>query len=125
MNFAYAFASAVSAGAVAPSTAASCGDRLIAKLYWRGESFYSGGEVWNPRLPDAQTVFHELNDADNKKFLDYLAPRVGQGRKFWVVTERGHLSGIRNVLPTDLAKTTFREEDDQASSFFALASFTL
>ncbi len=100
-------------------------ERLIANLYWRGESFYSGGEIWDRREPDAQTVFHELNDVDHKKLTAYLGARKGQGRKFWVVTERGHLAGFRNLLPSQEAKATFREEDDSASAFFALASFTL
>ncbi|MFH0899854.1 MAG: glycosyltransferase family 39 protein [Pseudomonadota bacterium] len=99
-------------------------ERLIARLYWRGESFYSGGEIWNRRIDDAQTVFHELNDGENKKFLEYLRAREGQGRRFWVLAEKGHLTGVRNLLPSQAAKDSF-ETEPESSSFFGLASFVL
>jgi hypothetical protein len=99
-------------------------DRLISKLYWRGESFYSTGEVWNPRVEDMRAVFHELNDADNKKFTEWVKPRVGQGRKWWIVTEKGRVAGLKGMLPGPLAQETYREETND-SVFFGLASFTL
>jgi hypothetical protein len=99
-------------------------DRLIAwQLNWRGENFYSGGEIWNPRNPDMQTVYMET---DNKKFLEYLKPRIGKGRKFWIVTEKGRLGHLPSILPTDTAKKTLETiELDNSSNKFGLGSFTL
>ncbi|MBI4511371.1 MAG: glycosyltransferase family 39 protein [Deltaproteobacteria bacterium] len=99
-------------------------DRLIAwQLNWRGENFYSGGEIYNHRVEDARTVYM---DTDNKAFLEYLnAPaRTGKGRKFWVITEKARLAGLRSVLPTPKARESLREEDN-SSNKFALGSFTL
>jgi hypothetical protein len=96
-------------------------DRLIAwQLNWRGENFYSGGEIWNPRTPDMHTEY-----MDNKKFLNYLKPRIGQGRKFWIVTER-RPSNLASILPTDTAKKTIQTiELENSSNKFGLGSFTL
>jgi hypothetical protein len=97
-------------------------DRMIAwQLNWRGENFYSGGEVWNPRNEDMQTVFIDTN---NEKFLDWLKPRGGKGRKFWVITEIARTDGLRGVVPTTTAKETF-QKPDQSSNKFGLATFTL
>ncbi len=97
-------------------------DRMIAwQLNWRGENFYSGGEIWTPRHKDMQTVF---KDTDNTAFLDYLRPRIGQGRTFYVVTEIGRVANLRSILPTAHARETFTEMD-RSSNKFGLARFTL
>jgi 4-amino-4-deoxy-L-arabinose transferase-like glycosyltransferase len=99
-------------------------DRLLAwQLNWRGENFYSGGEIYQHHFEDGRTVYM---DVDNKKFLEYLnAPaRNGRGRKFWVITEKGRLSGLPNVLPTPYGKQTFKVEDN-SSNKFGLGSFTM
>jgi 4-amino-4-deoxy-L-arabinose transferase-like glycosyltransferase len=99
-------------------------DRLIAwQLNWRGENFYSGGEIYQHRFEDARTVFM---NTDNKEFLDYLrAPqRNGKGRKFFVITEKGRLAGLPGVLPTPYGKQTFQVEDN-SSNKFGLGSFVM
>ena len=99
-------------------------DRMIAwQLFWRGENFWSGGEIYQHRFEDARTVY---KDTDNKAFLEYLKnpARMGHNRKFWVVTEKGRLNGLPNVLPTPHAKQTFQVEDN-SSNKFGLGSFTL
>jgi hypothetical protein len=99
-------------------------DRLLAwQLNWRGENFYSGGEIFQHHFEDGRTVF---KDPDNKAFLAYLdAPaRRGHGRKFFVVTEKGRLNGLPSVLPTTTGKQSFQIEDD-SSNKFGLGSFTL
>jgi hypothetical protein len=99
-------------------------DRLIAwQLNWRGENFYSGGEIYQPRDEDARTVFM---DTDNKAFLEYLkAPkRNGHGRKFWIITEKARLANLKSVLPTPHGKKTVIEEDN-SSNKFGLGSFTM
>jgi 4-amino-4-deoxy-L-arabinose transferase-like glycosyltransferase len=99
-------------------------DRMIAwQLNWRGEDFWSGGEIWNPRDVDMQTVF-EVVTTDHAQFLKYLKDREGTGRKFWVVTEIGRLGNLKSILPTQTARDTF-EEPDKTSNKFGLASFTL
>jgi len=100
-------------------------DRLLAwQLNWRGENFYSGGEIYQHHFEDGRTVFM---DTDNKKFLEYLnAPaRNGRGRKFWVITEKGRLSGLPNILPTPYGKQTFKVEGPELSNKFGLGSFTM
>jgi 4-amino-4-deoxy-L-arabinose transferase-like glycosyltransferase len=100
------------------------GDRLMAwQLNWRGENLYSNGEIWDHQDEDGRTVFV---DTDNRKFLEYLkAPaRAGKGRRFWLITEKGRVNGLKGILPTDKAKETFRVEDD-SSNKFGLVSFTL
>ncbi len=116
-------------------------DRLIAwQLNWRGENFYSGGEIYNPRDKDMQTVYM---DTDNKAVLEYLkAPaRNGHGRKFWVITEKARLSGLPSILPTAYGKATcncanpdYKQDklpgtkgiaEDDSSNKFALGSFIM
>jgi hypothetical protein len=100
------------------------GDRLIAwQLNWRGENLYSNGEIWDFQDEDGRTVFV---DTDNRKFLEYLKHpnRAGKGRRFWLITEKGRVGGLKGLLPTPKAKETFREEDD-SSNKFGLVSFTL
>ena len=97
-------------------------DRLLAwQLFWRGENFYSGGEIWNPRIKDMQTAF---KDTDNTAFLAYLRERLGKGKKYWLITEIGRLDNLRTVLPTETAKQTMETPDD-TSNKFGLAKFTL
>jgi 4-amino-4-deoxy-L-arabinose transferase-like glycosyltransferase len=101
-------------------------ERMIAyQLFWRGENFYSGGEIWNHRDPDMQTVFSPFNDADNAKFKKYLQERMGQGRTFWAATEIGRIDGeLRGNLPTETAKTSL-ESMDRSSNKFGVARFKL
>ena len=98
-------------------------DRLIAwQLYWRGENFWSGDEIWGP-LPENQTAF---KDTDNVKFLKYLNDRelAPEGRRYWIVTEAGRIGSLKTILPTPRAKETFRVENT-TSNKFTLASFVL
>jgi len=99
-------------------------DRLIAwQLNWRGENFYSGGEIHHPRFEDARTVYI---DTDSRRFLDYLnAPaRKGKGRTFWIITEKQRFDGLKTLLPGPTARATVRAQDDSCNKF-ALGSFTL
>jgi 4-amino-4-deoxy-L-arabinose transferase-like glycosyltransferase len=97
-------------------------DRMIAwQLFWRGENFYSGGEIWNPRIKDMQTAFKET---DNVAFLAYLRERMNQGRKFWIVTEIDRVKNLKNVLPTETAKSTLTTMGD-TSNKFGVVKFTL
>ncbi|MFH0900167.1 MAG: glycosyltransferase family 39 protein [Pseudomonadota bacterium] len=99
-------------------------ERMIAwQLNWRGENFYSGGEVYDHLNEDARTVFVDL---DNKKFLAYLngPGRVGRARRFWIVTEKPRLEKLKGILPTAKATETLRIEDNSCNKY-GLASFVL
>lgn len=98
-------------------------DRLIAwQLYWRGENFWSGDEIWGP-LPELKTA---LKETDNVAFLRYLKdPNLApEGRKYYIVTEAGRPATLKTVLPTATARETV-EVIDTTSNKFSLAVFQL
>jgi 4-amino-4-deoxy-L-arabinose transferase-like glycosyltransferase len=100
-------------------------DRMIGwQLNWKGENFYSGGEIRNPRIPDMMSWFSEFNGNNDKEIVDYLTPRIGQGRTFWVVSEIGSIPRLPTLLPTQKAKDSFRTPD-QSSNKFGEAVFQL
>lgn len=96
-------------------------DRLIAwQLYWRGENFWSGDEIWG-RFDDTRTAF---KDTDNKAFLKYLQEQGREGRRYFLLTESGRAHGLRGILPTEQAKGTY-EILDTTSNKFTLLTFVL
>ncbi|MEZ4400522.1 MAG: hypothetical protein R3B06_10915 [Kofleriaceae bacterium] len=98
-------------------------DRLIAwQLYWRGENFWSGDEIYGP-TPAMKTA---LKETDNVAFLRYLNDRsiAPEGRTFYVVTEASRPGGLKTILPTATAKETV-EVIDTTSNKFSLAKFQL
>ncbi len=99
-------------------------DRLISwQLYWRGEVFWSGDEIWGP-LPDLRSDWQlETNNAGFLKLLgDPLA--CPPGRRYFVLTEAGRIQTLRTTVPTPRAKETF-ELLDTTSNKFSLAAFYL
>jgi 4-amino-4-deoxy-L-arabinose transferase-like glycosyltransferase len=106
-------------------------DRLIAwQLYWRGEVFWSGDEVWGP-LPDqrADWQLETDNKGWNKMTSDPTA--APPGRRYFVITESGRVQGLKAILPSTRsdgtpspAKDTF-EVVDTTSNKFTLCSFIL
>ena len=98
-------------------------DRLCAwQLYWRGENFWSGDEIYG-WAPEMKTGFEK---ADNTELLKYLndRSRAPLGRRYFIVTEAGRAASVRSVLPTPHAKESF-EIIDQTSNKFSLVGFTL
>jgi 4-amino-4-deoxy-L-arabinose transferase-like glycosyltransferase len=98
-------------------------DRLIGwQLYWRGENFWSGDEIW-AILPEQKTQF---NKVDNVEFNKYLNDRVRAplGRRYFIVTEAGRITSVRTLLPTSRGRDSF-EVLDNTSNKFALAAFWL
>jgi len=98
-------------------------DRLLAwQLYWRGENFWSGDEIFGP-VPEMRTGF---NKPDNGDFLKYLGDRskAPLGRRYFVVTEAGRATSVRGVLPTTRSKESF-EILDTTSNKFSLVGFYL
>jgi hypothetical protein len=98
-------------------------DRLIAwQLYWRGENFWSGDEIWG-WLPEMKTAFTKT---DNVEFLKYLNDRTRTplGRRYFLMTEAGRATSVRSMLPTQRAKESF-EVLDTTSNKFTLVAFWL
>jgi 4-amino-4-deoxy-L-arabinose transferase-like glycosyltransferase len=98
-------------------------DRLFGwQLYWRGENFWSGDEIWG-WLPEQKT---SLNKTDNVEFLKYLndKTRAPVGRRYFILTEAGKITSVRAVLPTQRARDSF-EVIDTTSNKFSIAAFYL
>ena len=96
-------------------------DRLIAwQLYWRGEKFWSGGEIWRWPL-EMKTYFGNPNNVEFQKYLNDRA-RAPLGRRYFVITEAGRLTAVKSVLPTQRARDSF-EILDQTSNKFAIGAF--
>ena len=98
-------------------------DRLIAwQLYWRGENFWSGDEIWGP-LPELQTA---LKETDNVAFKRYLNDRnlAPEGRRYFIITEAGRTGSLSSVVPTETARQTIKVLDT-TSNKFSLAVFQL
>ncbi|HEX2685782.1 MAG TPA: glycosyltransferase family 39 protein [Kofleriaceae bacterium] len=106
-----------------PPVRAVDADRLIAwQLYWRGENFWSGDEIWG-FLPEMKTAFVKT---DNVEFTKYINDRTRTplGRRYFLVTEAGRITSVRAMLPTQRARDTF-EVVDTTSNKFSLAAFWL
>lgn len=91
-------------------------DRLIAwQLYWRGENFWSGDEIWGV-LPEMQTA---LKETDNARFLRYIGDRTlaPEGRRYFVVTEAGRTASLRSLIPTETGKATYQVLDTTSNKF--------
>ncbi len=98
-------------------------DRMISwALLWRGENFYSGGEIWESRIPDMQVAFNDANG--DSQLQKYLKEHVGQHRTFWVVSEKGSLNRLPGLLPTDKARETLSKPEN-FSQKFGVATFTI
>jgi hypothetical protein len=96
-------------------------DRLLAwQLYWRGENFWSGDEIWG-RSDETRTAF---KNTDNKEFLQYLNTKGRHGQRYFVITEAGRVRNLPSILPTRTAKDTL-EVVDESCNKFTLVSFIL
>jgi hypothetical protein len=97
------------------------GDRLLSyQLYWRGDQFWSGGEIWD-HLPEMKTTFAKYTNTD---FLAYLKDRAPRGRRYFLITDTGRAKTVKSLLPTERAKESF-EVLNTDSNKFTLVSFTL
>ena len=98
-------------------------DRLVAwQLYWRGENFWSGDEIWGP-VPEMKTAF---KDANTSAFTKYITDRTRAplGRRYFLITEAGRITGVRATLPTQRARDSY-EVIDTTSNKFSIAAFWL
>lgn len=97
-------------------------DRLIAwQLYWRGENFWSGEEIFG-WAPEMRTGFGKT---DNVDFLKYINDRskAPLGRRYFVITEAGRAMGLRSVLPTQRARDSFKVIDTTSNKFTMVAFY--
>jgi len=98
-------------------------DRLVVwQLYWRGEQFWSGGEI-NAALPEMKTSFQSANYAEVLKYLNDRA-RAPLGRRYFVISEAVRVPGLKASLPTQRAQESY-EILDTTSNKFSLAAFFL
>ncbi|MFN0253821.1 MAG: ArnT family glycosyltransferase [Kofleriaceae bacterium] len=98
-------------------------DRLIGwQLYWRGENFWSGGEIW-AILPEQKTQFNKVDNVEFNKYLNDRT-RAPLGRRYFIVTEAGRINSARSLLPTPRGRDSF-EVLDTTSNKFSLAAFWL
>jgi hypothetical protein len=96
-------------------------DRLLAwHLYWRGELFWSGGEIW-AWPSDMKTYFGNPNNVQFQKYLNDRQ-RAPYGRRYFVLTEATRLQNARSLLPTQRSKDSF-EILDQTSNKFGIGAF--
>jgi hypothetical protein len=103
-------------------------DRLIAwQLYWRGEQFWSGGEIWayspSNAIPEMKTSFVNTNNVEFQKYINDRT-RAPLGRRYFVITEAGRITGVRAMLPTQRGRDSF-EVLDTTSNKFSIAAFYL
>jgi hypothetical protein len=98
-------------------------DRLIAwQLYWRGENFWSGDEIWGFGA-EGKTAF---KNTDNVEFTKYINDRTRAplGRRYFLVTEAGRISSARTSLPGQKSRDSY-EVLDTTSNKFSIAAFWL
>ncbi|HJZ89135.1 MAG TPA: glycosyltransferase family 39 protein [Polyangia bacterium] len=90
------------------------GDRLVAwEMYWRGETFYSENELYDPRLPpEEKTVF--IKDADAAGLRAWL--RRHPGTRVFFLIDRGRLEPLRALVPG------LTVVDDSNNKFFLAAA---
>jgi len=106
-----------------PPVLAVDADRLLAwQLYWRGENFWSGGEIWG-WLPEMKTSFVPANNTELQKYLGDRT-RAPLGRRYFVITEASRIMGFSQLAPTTRAKDTY-EVLDTTSNKFSIAAFYL
>jgi hypothetical protein len=108
---------------VRPPVRAVDADRLMAwQLYWRGENFWSGDEIFG-WLPEMKTGFQKVDNVDFQKYIGDRQ-RAPLGRRYFVITEAGRAMSMRSLLPTTRAKESFQILDS-TSNKFTLAAFYL
>jgi 4-amino-4-deoxy-L-arabinose transferase-like glycosyltransferase len=91
------------------------GERLVAwQVYWRGENFYTGNEIYDPALsPEEKTVF--VGDKNQENLSAWLSRHPGQ-RVFFVV-ERTRVATLTQLLPSDPARRSLHVVDETNNKF--------
>ena len=95
---------------------------VVWQLYWRGENFWSGDEIFG-WAPEMRTAFDK---PDNAEFIKYLNDRTRAplGRRYFLITEAGRAASVKSLLPTQRARDSF-EILETTSNKFTMTSFVL
>src|SRR5207244_313668 len=100
-------------------------------LYWRGEVFWSGDEIWGP-LPDLRADWQlEKNVGEGLKKMLADPASAPAGRRYFVISQATAIMGLPGTLPARRADGTpspARESFtvvDTTSNKFTLAYFDL
>jgi 4-amino-4-deoxy-L-arabinose transferase-like glycosyltransferase len=105
-----------------PPVRAVDADRLLAwQLYWRGENFWSGDEIWG-YLPEMRTAFVKTDNVEFNRYINDRA-RAPLGRRYFLITESGRITSARSQLPPR-GQSTY-EVIDTSSNKFSLSAFWL
>ncbi|MFT3691512.1 MAG: hypothetical protein QM831_00105 [Kofleriaceae bacterium] len=98
-------------------------DHLIAwQLYWRGENFWSGDEIFG-WAPEMRTAYDKPENTEFQKYINDRT-RTPLGRRYFLVTEAGRATSVKAMLPTPRARDTF-EIIETTSNKFSMTSFIL
>jgi 4-amino-4-deoxy-L-arabinose transferase-like glycosyltransferase len=91
---------------------------LVWQMYWRGENFYTGNEIYEGPSEE-RTVFLGDKNAENlKSWMDRH-----RGRRAFFLIERSRMSSLEGMVPAD-AKKSLKIVDDSVMKF-VLASIQL
>ncbi|HEY0709243.1 MAG TPA: glycosyltransferase family 39 protein [Polyangia bacterium] len=94
-------------------------ERLIAwQMYWRGETFYTGNEIFSGSY-DQRTVF--LGDRNQENLKDYLGRN--RGKRVFFIVEKGRWNTLSSLIPSD-ARPSLKILDQENNKFY-LASAQL
>jgi hypothetical protein len=106
-----------------PTVAIVDADPIVAfQLYWRGEQFWSGGDVWG-RLLEQKTSFPPGGEAHFTRYINDRT-RAPIGRRYFLIGGANGVGNARSMLHTTRAKETFRVIDTTSNKFW-LAAFDL
>jgi hypothetical protein len=98
-------------------------DPIIAfQLYWRGEQFWSGGDVWG-KLLEQKVSFPPGGEAHFTRYINDRT-RAPLGRRYFLIGGANGVTNARNLVHTTRAKNSFRVIDTTSNKFW-LAVFDL
>jgi len=90
-------------------------ERLVAwQMYWRGETFYSSNEIYDPKLPrEEKTVFLQERNVENLQ--EWLRRHPSQ-RVFFVI-ERARMPTLQSLMVTPSGKQSLHVVDETNNKF--------
>jgi 4-amino-4-deoxy-L-arabinose transferase-like glycosyltransferase len=91
------------------------GDRIVAwQMYWRGETFYTENELFDPKLPrEEKSVFCFERNVENLQ--EWL--KKHQGVHTYFVIEKARVESLRSLMPYPQGKQTLKVVDDTNNKF--------
>ena len=91
------------------------GDRIVAwQMYWRGETFYTENELYDPKLPrEEKSVFCFERNVENLQ--EWL--KKHQGVHTYFVIEKARVESLRSLMPYPQGKQTLKVVDETNNKF--------